>query len=1193
MATQQSIDHLVGLAVAMLGVAPGTDWLNARAKQLDGGATLADIANEIQSSSAFEDKYPAFLTNERFAKDFLEALLGDHVDDAVMMAAVDFVAGQLAGASRGELALALVDALTIIGGEGGSEADMAFRTLHSGNFGKAAAAFHNKVMVAKHYTEEARKAEPSSSVLETVTDAAESVTAAINAIDNPPVAPPSMDGETFVLTGLRDNLVGTAQDDTFIAEPTLNPSTGNSVIPLQSYDAIDGGDGIDTLEVYGFAQLDIRTDQVENVEHVLLNAQTFIDADMSEWEGLESVNADRFNGNVDITVDGAMVVFGEAIGSYRDSNNVLMGYSATIDGAGGELKIGAARLAMVDIVTRGHTTSVDATGGSVTIDSNGRGGLSDSLTSVSASRFVSLNVSSDALETLSLSTSFGSATLNYEGLTELDVVVPAGGFGFGGRYDWDANPNTRATNERGTLRLHDTNANDDSALETLNIEVGASSRFALDSHVTHLNVSGSGSLTVETAVDEAGKFIRAETTTSNGMTNTERTLVDEGGEDTDTIKFTPAGDGTSESATGTLEMITVTGEAGLSINVAGGQARVAGGQTRVLPTDSEAMRNTSTHSKDLKSIDASESSGKNDFTVRATEKLASVHGGSGDDTVRITQGTLAPTGLTVELGDGDDKLRVDGVNANPFSGAAVSVFDGGAGDNTLHLTVGEKSTEHAYTDSEGEKQSFYANFKTLDVGAGSGEYDFAMLGTEYLQITKGTSADGVTVKNVAPGTAILATGSSSAGSSATKAMIKYQLATQEVGSFVFGGGDTLNVNLHAVGRFSDKGDNPDTPRYDADVNDASNVTMELKVGDIQGLIFDSSARAGGTAIASDYTNIIHADAKGVTSVRITGDAKAELKVKDLDDGATDAPEDGLQLGLMDVGYVDARANTAGVTVIVGNAAGRDIQNLSGKWVTVLGSDAADTLRGSTVASVGNQLVGNGGNDTLHGGGAVDYLVGGAGADTLRGFGGADNYDYSEVSDSRATFVGSAVLGVDTIIGFVSGTDHIRLSDDLLGEVNERVKGNAEFISPAARTDGRTYAIDSTDIDSSTVSTADSLRALIGDGDGFFVFRASGAVLGEKHFIAVVNEQYWMDDMTTVGAVGSGNATAGPDGEFNADDTEHYRTWVLFDINGDGDFDAGSDLVIQLVGTDQTATLSDNGHFGIDEAASFGNIASIG
>ncbi len=459
MATQQSIDHLVGLAVAMLGVAPGTDWLNARAKQLDGGDTLADIANEIQSSSAFEDKYPAFLTNERFAKDFLEALLGDHVDDAVMTAAVDFVAGQLAGASRGELALALVDALTIIGGEGGSEADMAFRELHSGNFGKAAAAFHNKVMVAKHYTEEARKAEPSSSVLETVTDASESVTAAINLIDNPPVAPPSMDGETFVLTGLRDNLKGTAQDDTFIAEPSLNPISGEAVAsPLQAYDIIDGGDGVDTLEVYSSRELQIRTDQVSNVEQVLLNSQNSIEADMSEWEGLESVNADRFNGNVSIEVDGAMVTLGEK----------ATGDEVVIEGAGGALDINAGDWTSIHVVSNGHTESVTTTGGSdVTVDNDDEepsmtvksvtvsavnGDTEEDEDGIQTTEDPAITVRSNAIEMVHLSDTFVTALIENKSSEAADISLSLSGYG-GQLVDTDGDPATPTARQDGQIWL--------------------------------------------------------------------------------------------------------------------------------------------------------------------------------------------------------------------------------------------------------------------------------------------------------------------------------------------------------------------------------------------------------------------------------------------------------------------------------------------------------------------------------------------------------------------------------------------------------------------------------------------------------------------------------------------------------------------------------------------------------------------
>ena len=1169
--------QLIGLSVAMLGQAPGTDRLNHWVADIDDDAmSVEDLANHIAESEAFQSEYPAFLTSMEFAEAFLGSVLPG-LDEASMTEAVDIVSGMLdSGTSRGALALAVVDFLHDVADKG-----MEHDSYES--FGMSAMTMANKVSVASHYTLNARMMDPSSDVLANVTADADSAAMAIEAIDNPQVAPPSMEGEIFALTGVRDHITGTMGDDVFIAEPALNPITGAAVSPLQAYDIIDGGEGMDTLEVYSAQNLSIRTDQVSNVEHVVLNSQNGIEADLSEWEGLMSVDAARFNGNVDITVDGAMVMLGEAIGTYRNAANEPMGYSASIDGAGGALMIEAGGRSSVDIMTRGHTTSVDAKGGSITVDSNGRGGLSDSLTSVSARQFVSLNVSSDALETLSLSTSYGSATVNYEQLTALDVHVPAAGYGFGGRYDWDSNPNTRATTTTGTLILNDTDGNDDSALEMLNIEVGASSRFALDSDVTHLNVSGSGGLTVLTAVDAAGKFLKTITNADGTKTPS---LVDEGGKDSDTVTYSAAGDGTSERATGSLEAITVTGEAGLTIDVAGSTATVLRGH--------ETMRNTSTHNKDLISIDASESSGKNSFTVQATSKLGSVMSGSGDDTVRISKGTLAATGLMVDLGDGDDTLRVDGVNANPFSGAAMSSFDGGDGMDTLNLTVGGNSTEHAYTDSDGKKQSFYANFETLDVGSGSGTYDFAMLGTEYLKITKGTSEAGVVVKNVAPGTAITATGNSSAGSNPTKATIDYQLAKQEVGSFVFGGGDTLDVNLHAVGRFNDRGDNPDTRQYDASVNGASKVTMVLDADEsIQGLIVDSAASAGGTAIASDYTNIVCADAQGVTSVRITGDAKAEFKVKDFGDASeTDATlGDGTKLALMNLGYVDARANTAGVTVIVGNAAGRDIQGRDGKWVTLLGSDAADTLRGSEASGVKNQLVGNGGSDTLIGGSAVDYLVGGAGSDTLIGGLGADNYDYTEVSDSRATFVGSAVIGVDTIIGFEDREDKIRLSDDLLGKANNRVKTNGEFLSAAATNGGITFAIDSTDEDSSAVSTANSLRALIGDGNGFFVTRSDGAITASKHFIAVIDEKYGGVDNMKEDPENPGVYIRGTDGKVDVNDVPQYRTWVLFDINGDGNFDAGSDLVIRLVGTDQTAVPSDM--FGNNETASAGNVASIG
>ena len=367
MAEQQTIDQLVGLAVAMLGVAPGTDWLNARAKQIDAGATVDDIANEIQSSTGFEARYPAFRSDERFARDFLEALLGDNVTDAIMMAAQDHVTGRLkAGETRGEVAAFLVEAMTVIAADEESP--------FYADFGKAATAFHNKVMVAKHYTEEALKASPDDKVLEGVTDDPATVETAINNIDNPQVEQPSMEGVTRTLTGVRENIKGTDFDDIFIAEPALNPVTGASVAPLQSSDILDGGDGVDTLEVYSSGRLSIQTRQVKNIERVVLNADTSINADMSSWEGLESVNVTHFDGDVTIEVDGASV-------SVKDGRT--FNGDATIVGAGGAVDINAGEESAVHVGSGDHTESVMVKGGaSVLVDNGPDGKQSKTVTKV-------------------------------------------------------------------------------------------------------------------------------------------------------------------------------------------------------------------------------------------------------------------------------------------------------------------------------------------------------------------------------------------------------------------------------------------------------------------------------------------------------------------------------------------------------------------------------------------------------------------------------------------------------------------------------------------------------------------------------------------------------------------------------------------------------------------------------------------
>ena len=1126
--TAETRTSLIGLSVAMLGSAPGTDNLNAWVGELNDGATLEDLANNIAASDAFQNAYPAFLTNEEFATDFLGSVMGSEVSEELLGVAVGIVVGLLNdGMSRGALALAIVDALLAIDAAGDAHPAAA-------ELGAAAAALANKVEVAEYYTLDARIADPSADAIAGVTSDDDTVAAAITAIDGDGDGVTEETGETFLLTGLRDSIVGTSGDDDIYAEPVVLGS-GSTSQSLQPYDAIDGGAGVDTLFVYDIDDergLEIDADQVSNVEHLIVNAQGSVTADLTEWDGLESVELERYSGDVDIAVEGASVTLGETAGG-----------DVTIDGAGGVLSLTTGRGAnVVNIATREHTVSVDISGtaDSISISENSSGRLSSSLESVDASRFASLRVSSDALDTLNLASTYGAATVNYLGLTDLTVHVAA----FGGRYDWDGDGYLETT--EGSLTLIDYNPNDGSALESLSIEVNSSSQFALHSGVKDLSVSGSGSLNLQLDeyIDVAGWWVlengdgtdddvyvsaqyvienpNYDDTLTSGVnslkywttidgTDTGAALTAANSSETGFMTAVAYADGRDDSETNwvttSLRTITVSGEAGLTVNASG--------------------------SAKLTTVDASASTGRNSFTLNATDDLTSITGGSGNDTVIIATGDLAVGGLNVNLGAGNDWYRTGaGLSESPL--AANSSIDGGEGNDTLSMIDGAHSTEHTYVEN-GVDKSIYSGFEILDVGGGTGTYDFALLGVERIEASSSTSSDDdrVILENVAAGTAINASGSWRSGTEATNISIEYLLAERAVGSIDFGSTSVVDVNLTAIGNRDDKGA---TSTSAAVVNASSAVSMTLtltaETQDIQGLIIDSSAFAGGTALTSDYENVISVDAIDLVNVMITGNAQLSFS-----NTATRTESiGGSNVEVNDIEYVDATANTAGVEVDVTTTLGRDSK------VTLLGGEAADTLKGSHVDGIANVLRGNGGNDSLQGGNANDIFIGGAGADMLNSGsdededGGSDEYHYFEASDSQVTFRGTVASGTDKIFNFADG-DKILLSSDLIANGNNLVKSSAADAS---------FVINSTDAD--TANTTNSLRLLIGNGNGFF--ETIDNLESTRHFAAVVHDSYWVEIGTTAS-----------------------RTWVLLDIDGDGDFDAENDMVIELEGTVDVGNIS--------------------
>ena len=247
--TEQTRTGIIALSVAMLGEAPGTERLGDWVSRADGGMTLEDLANHIAASGAFQAMYPSYLTNQEFASAFLGNVLGsENVSAGLMSAAVEIVVGLLNdGMTRGALGLAVVHALLEINAQG------AAHPAH-GDLGGVAAQLANKVAVAEHYTINARMADPSSDVLDSVTSDAATADKAIHDIDSPP-ADAMFDevGELSIMENTTSGSVGsvTASDPNSTAmypEPvtySLKDAPDGFSIDAASGEISYVGDGLD------------------------------------------------------------------------------------------------------------------------------------------------------------------------------------------------------------------------------------------------------------------------------------------------------------------------------------------------------------------------------------------------------------------------------------------------------------------------------------------------------------------------------------------------------------------------------------------------------------------------------------------------------------------------------------------------------------------------------------------------------------------------------------------------------------------------------------------------------------------------------------------------------------------------------------------------------------------------------------
>ena len=1188
--------QLIGLSVAMLGQAPGTDRLNQWVADIDGDAmSVDDLANHIAESEAFQSEYPAFLTSMEFAEAFLGSVLPG-LDEASMTEAVDIVSGMLdSGTSRGTLALAVVDFLHDVADKG-----MDHDSYES--FGMSAMTMANKVEVASHYTLNARMMDPSSDVLANVTADAETAMDAINAIDNPPAPPmePEM-GQRFVLTPTIDDFTGGDLGDTFVAQP-IQGADGLFNATLNSFDSIDGGGGSDTIHIFGVDPRDtlrLGAEDIMNVENVVISTVGGINADLTDWVGLEMVDLDRIGRDSDVTVivdDGAMV----------STDRTLSG-DVTIVGSMGALDIEAGSGSAVKIGSAGQTGSVMVKGGaSVTVDANTRGKQSESVTSVSVEGTKRAEgEETEVMDGYTVKQDVDGYVVGANGTTRITITVTVNGAeqysgniklnkdGLITQADADLTPVTDADGHMlkfdGTGKIvksgeeggnpagvtNSASAGRDPVTKTVNEGANTPTIMVLSNSIETITLTNTDAVArvkndsktedgkkgtpedLTVVVDGYGKHIpgaAAGKLCLDGAGNAENIMID------------VMGDSDFRLATDKVKTLSISGDGDLGLSVTEFDPNDDGEDVPAASLESLTLAGSGNVTlglaglSGLTMIDASASSGANKLTMApsadALTNLEMVTGGNGNDTVTLstlTNGKLA----SIDTGDGNDKVTVNGMHSrdgievnlgagnDSYSGTAgntMSRINAGDGEDTLKLTSIANST---YKSDDDKQKSIYMGFETLDVGGSeTGAYDMKLLGivNDVLVSRSLKSGATVTLENMADGMGINVSGKSGSWppfkpSQRTTATIEHELAERESGEPRSSG--ELEVSLNALGFANVKAQSGDLHGLGSSA--MGEVDLTLTTGeDIEVLMVTTNARAhtnstvtdpSGRMVTSDYVNKLTLDKAGtgtavLEELIVDGNARLMVDTTNADAFA------GLQL-------VDATDNSGGIS-FVGAAFNQELE--------LLGSSGKDVL-----------TIGIGGGE----------IYGGLGGDSLTGGDGRDFFIIDDASESQASVRGDGTLnlnGVDTITNFTPGDrttgDRIDLSRGLLNAISGAIKDtDTEWDDWMTDSDGENAV---TSIDNDAVDRANNdyaaanLESFIGNGNG--LFESEHTLTSEQPGFSEVGDNT-VTDKFSIAVIAQTDANDGMAG-----------LWLLFDVDGDGDFDADNDMVIFLAGLTGTTEI---------------------
>ena len=1111
-----TLHKLIGLSVAMLGQAPGTDLLNqwtrlytqSREDGLNAMAALQKVAQHILDSDAFAEVHPAYLIidNQDFAQRFLHSVLGETASADMVTLVVGLLDG---GTSRAEVAVRAVEYLLEVNHQGSDHADHA-------TFGTYAMRFGNQVEVARYYTVDKKWMTPGESVLNEVDDTAASVTAAKSDIDGM-----KQPGKNFTLTTGVDQFTGTPGDDIFIAtEKTLTGA-----------DRVDGKQGMDKMELSGSgANADIsipRGATVKGIETLSVSSDGKFSGDVSKWEGLKTVQLEVVKDvDLELKAGDGIKVTSTTLGDDDNENTV------TIKNAGMVKLEGVNAKATVKITGEG-TESVMVEGGkSVTVDSDTvksvlfdglsfgaskaplvltRDVTSDGVLKSFNLRFDAL-IDSDTIDKLSVTdigpahilvkdnagangklmltldnfnkvasvTSFPTLLLEGKGSAEhVMIEVAAGSTNYLGLAS-AATLRRMDVSGAGTLELLVQNANaaqngvylPSGTLETLMLSNGG--KFTMDAKgMGKLMTVDASDATGDVKIDNLGKSVTSyqgsmgKDTVSVEMFNSKGLMADLGdGDDTFTVVNQSAGNSKIDGGAG-MDTLVLKQKVGANLKGAG-----------------DSYRNFETIT-----LDAGGGSGTYDLKGLEIDELkisSSVGNKDGVKFINVTPGT------DLSVSSPAERHTVAIVNYMLESGPG-SRFGDSDSDSTLNLDL------HAmgYTTDDFDSH--------VDVG----------LRGVLMHLTVDDDID----------TLVVDASATSANKLKASDYIHYidfrgkdkieQIKITGNARIELGAKKYFEYNADAKGWY-------DLAKGKGVSGDDPNALRSLEY-------VDARENTGGLGISLSSAAEVHGS-QGSDRIRGAWDSKNK---------ATNFKDK-----LFGYGGADFITGGSGADEITGGAGGDILSGVPAVVTTgtisVTGTDATGVFSRLRIGSVA--------------GGGFSLAASRDGAE--------DKFIYTEASDSQVN-LNDMSKGFDVITRFEVAQDKIDLSKvvDLQGTIKDgNTKGGGGEMA------GKAF----------TGSTAgNTLKKFIDNGDGVFESPAgSNSLSVNKHSIVLVDTQ---EDGFVEYQGRSGTQINTTDLFEGTRENENVK-WVLVDVDGDGDFDASTDMAIALIDIDGTISTSSTGIF---------------